>query len=105
MAARKLAKPAQNMLAAEPESKPIDASVRWVDVQGRRETAICFRGEKFWNCVISDFPIRVYTLSLREGDRADPVKFGPDLYPVKRAVARLRELQEKNGITWGAHRL
>lgn len=83
-----------------------NVSVRWLYSRaGMNETAICFRGAKFGNAVVIDFPIRVYTMPLREMDQLTRVDFKGGDYPVKRAIETFRKIQDRNGITWGAHRL
>lgn len=82
------------------------ASVRWV--YGRHnmnETALCFRGAKFGNCIVFDYPIRVYTMDLREMDQLRLVEHKGGEYPVAKAAALFRAAQDTHGITRGADRL
>lgn len=82
------------------------ATVRWLyERHSMNETALCFRGAKFGNCVVIDYPIRVYTMNLRDMDKLRPVEFKGGDYPIAKAVALFRATQDKNGITRGADRL
>jgi hypothetical protein len=84
----------------------IQASVRWLYSRYKmNETALCFRGAKFGNAIVIDYPIRVYTMDLREMDQLPVVAYKGGEYPLKRAAALFRSAQEKNGITRGADRL
>lgn len=85
---------------------PVNASVRWLyQRHSMNETALCFRGARFGNVVVIDYPIRVYTMPLREMDQLRPVEYRGGDYPIRKAVDLFRVTQEKNGITKGADRL
>lgn len=71
----------------------------------QNEMALVFRGRKWANCVVVDYPIKVYTMDLREADKLEIPQFKGEPYPTKRMADSLLTLSKKNGITVAAERL
>lgn len=71
----------------------------------QNEIALVFEGRKWANCVVVDYPVRVWTMPLRDAAKLEAPKFRGDPYPVKRLAESLMSLGKKNGITVAAERL
>lgn len=67
--------------------------------------ALCFRGRKWANCVVVDYPIKVWTTRLEEADKLEIPEYQGKPYPVARMADSLLSLSKKNGITVAAERL
>lgn len=89
-------------------------SVRWVyQVVSRRglpmesgqKPALCFRGRKHALCVAAGHPVRVLKRPVEAYDKYRLVMNDLTPYPVEQAVAKFREIGERNGITVGARKL
>jgi hypothetical protein len=84
----------------------VEAQVRWLfsRIEGN-EPALIFQGRKFANCVVMDYPIRVYTTDIKEVAALRPVeKKGKPQSPLSIAKYFLSE-KGSHGMTKGAERL
>lgn len=84
----------------------MEVSVRRIYARNEQnEIALCFLGRKWANCVVVDYPIRVYTMDKREMKGLEAPLYQGKPYPVRRLAESLSRLAKKNGMTIAAQRL
>jgi len=74
-------------------------------MEAGQKPSLCFRGREYMLCVSVGYPVRVLKRPVADFDACRTVTMQGKEYAVKDAVARLREIAERNGITVGASKL
>jgi hypothetical protein len=87
------------------ETYMVEAAVKWINYRDREEPALVVQCEKFYNAIVMDFPIQVYTLDQKTAEKSRPVLYKGQPYPVDRNIKRFLEDSSFHGITPGARRI
>ena len=76
-----------------------------VRLEGGQQPSLCLRGRKHMLCVTAGHPVRVLKRDASDFDKLRKVRKGEVEYPVVDAIAKFRDIGERNGITQGALKL